>query len=385
MNQTFVDDSALGEDTNLAHPYQLMSNGLWQRTATANTPEMYPAAVACMGMRTSVNDLLRFAVAVMHRRDEEVDGKSRQMLLPGSSSNPLREISGLWDHWYWIRPYDDGFAHETAYYLGWYRTTMPSSALVLTSYNFHARAAGDKAYVERIIGTESEPRIVYGHNGVFNGSVATFYVLPKSHSAVVVLANASDAGDASASVAEMLLQALFDLKPHVDLLPWVTDSRDRCLKAHDDMIAAWKRDRDVTKYSGSPNEFIGTYVGLAVSRINITPSETAAAGLAVHYHDHTSAACDLEPYNIDALSFLPLKHDELLAKGMLDWDYYKVGIFEFVRKHGEVVGLWWQWDEYDYPGLWVRVREGMSQEEIDGVLAEFGRFRKNDSKESNGK
>jgi hypothetical protein len=27
----------------------------------------------------------------------------------------------------------------------------------------------------------------------------------------------------------------------------------------------------------------------------------------------------------------------------------------------------------------------MSQEEIDGVLAEFGRFRKNDSKESNGK
>jgi hypothetical protein len=74
-----------------------------------------------------------------------------------------------------------------------------------------------------------------------------------------------------------------------------------------------------------------------------------------------------------------------LAKGMLDWDYYKVGIFEFVRKEGQVVGLWWQWDELDYPGLWVRVREGMGQKEIDDVLAEFGRFRKNDPKDSNGK
>jgi hypothetical protein len=52
-----------------------------------------------------------------------------------------------------------------------------------------------------------------------------------------------------------------------------------------------------------------------------------------------------------------MKHDELLRNGMIDWDHYKVGIFEFVRDKGNVVGLWWQWDELNYPGLWIKERK----------------------------
>lgn len=62
--------------------------------------------------------------------------------------------------------------------------------------------------------------------------------------------------------------------------------------------------------------------------------------------------------------------------GMIDWGYYKVGMLEFVRDDGLVVGLWWQWDEYDYPGLWVKVGEGISEEQIKRVTEKFGRFRK---------
>jgi hypothetical protein len=56
------------------------------------------------------------------------------------------------------------------------------------------------------------------------------------------------------------------------------------------------------------------------------------------------------------------------------WDYYKVGIFEFVRDNGLVVGLWWQWDEHNYLGLWVEVGEDVSEEQIKRVTEKFGRF-----------
>jgi hypothetical protein len=151
------------------------------------------------------------------------------------------------------------------------------------------------------------------------------------------------------------------------------------------MIADWQSERNVAKYKGTPQAYAGSYIGLGVLRIDISPSETAAAGLAVQFQNIPSTACDLEPYNADSLSFLLLQRDGLLSKAMIDWDYYKVGIFEFVRKDNEVVAFWWQWDKLDYPGSWVRVREGMAQDEIDAVLAEFDRFRKSNSTESKGK
>lgn len=62
---------------------------------------------------------------------------------------------------------------------------------------------------------------------------------------------------------------------------------------------------------------------------------------------------------------------------MLDWDYYTVGVFEFVRgDNGRVVALWWQWEETDWPGLWVKRNEGMSEEDVQRAVEQFGRFRK---------
>lgn len=177
----------------------------------------------------------------------------------------------------------------------------------------------------------------------------------------VTLSNSADVVDAAEASARILLQAVFNLQPHVDMLQSLSDVKNRRLKVHDDMVADWHRGRDIGQYRGLPDEFVGTYIGLNTSRINIARSETAPAQVAVPFGDNAASKCDLEPYNVDALSFLPLERDQLLARGMMDWDSYKVGIFEFVRDgDGLITALWWQWDQYDYPGLWVK-RKGRNE------------------------
>lgn len=254
--------------------------------------------------------------------------------------------------WWWTRPVDDGFDNNTAYLLGWWRTTMPTSALGQISYNAIHRH-------EDIIGRNSGSRTLYGHSGITEGSVATTYLIPSSHSAIVVLSNAVYAGDASDATLQIMLQALFDLQPSVNLVAAIELSRNERLERHEKMISTWQENRDVSKYKATPEELVGSYIGLNVSRINIIRSDKSPSGLAVVFADQESSRCELEPYNSDSLSYLPMKHEETIARGMIEWDYWTVGIFNFVRQdrdrqQGDVVGLEWKWDEYDYPALWEK-------------------------------
>lgn len=351
MEQTLVARGEVLSNNNIAHPYVQMEDGHWAKIENGLTSEAYAPGVASMGMRSSVNDLLTFCAAVMNRYDCEKNINPPQELIQPAKENPLRQISSMWG-WWWTRPVDDGFDNNTAYMLGWWRTTMPTSALGQLSYNaIHRR--------EDIICKNSGSRTLYGHNGITEGSVATTYLIPSSHSAIVVLSNAADAGDASEATSQIMLQALFDLQPSVDLVAAVQLSRNERLERHEKMISTWQENRDVSKYKATPEELVGSYIGLNVSRINIVKSDKSPSGLAVVFADQKSSRCELEAYNSDSLSYLPMNHNEIIARGMIDWDYWTVGIFNFMRQdqdhqQGDIMGLEWKWDEYDYPALWVK-------------------------------
>lgn len=376
LQQTLLYEAEVEKNDNLAFPYAPQSNGTWARIQTRVTSETHGPVLGSQGIRSSVNDLLAFLAAVMNRYDEEKGMEPQQPLLPTTTFNPLRQIVRMWNSW-WTRPIDDGFQNETAYTLGWYRTTIPTAALGLFSINRYANAKDSG--MKEIIGRDSEPRTLYGNNGNANGSNATVYILPASHTAIVALSNASDTRDAAEAASRILLQAVFDLKPQVDFLPALHDAGNRRFKSREEKIAEWERHRNVTQYTGCPEDFLGTYVGLSTSRINIINRDAAPAQVAVQFADNTHGICDLEPYNADALSFLPTDNDSFLARGMLDWDYWTVGVFEFVRDDsGEVIAFWWQWEETDWPGLWVRQKEGMAQQDVQSVIEKLGRFRKSD-------
>ncbi|KAJ5703965.1 hypothetical protein N7493_011103 [Penicillium malachiteum] len=93
--------------------------------------------------------------------------------------NPLSGITTMWDSW-WTRPVDDGFENETAYTPGWYRTTLPTSALGLLGINRYADPK--ESNMKEIIGRDSTPSTLYGHNGNANGSTSAAYLFPESHS-----------------------------------------------------------------------------------------------------------------------------------------------------------------------------------------------------------
>lgn len=237
--------------------------------------------------------------------------------------------------------------------------------------------------LESIIGRESEPHTLYGHAGHVNGSDATAYIFPDSHTAIVTMSNASDGNNAAEAAARIMIQAVFDLKPHVDVPSQLQEAGKRRFQTRANKVAEWESHRDVTAYTSDPEDFLGAYIGLNTSRVSITKSDTAAAQVAVQFAGQTAGICDLEPYNVDSLSFLPTDNDTFLSRGMLDWDCYTVGVFEFQRdSDGQVVGFWWQWEQSDWPGLWVKQKDGMTEQETEEIISKFGRFRKNEDEEA---
>jgi CubicO group peptidase (beta-lactamase class C family) len=351
MNGTQVSQAEMDANGNIAFPHAKMSNGDYVRLHSEYPSKEHGPTLATIGLRSCVRDLLTWSRAVMDAEDRET---GKEIASPSEpSTNPLKQIDAMWNK-YWTRPIEDGFENNTAYCLGWYRTTMPTGALGLYSYGFHTRWDDENTYLRYIIGRESKPRQVYGHNGVNNGSTASLYTFPETHSAVVVLSNGCDVGDASDTASQILIQALFDLKPHVDLLPRLEKEIELSLKAYDDIVEDWKKHRDISTLERPPNDYVGEYIGHGTLVVKIHGNEPQTS-LGVTFEGSEESRCALEYYSEDSYSFLPTNRDEWLARSMIDWDYYKVGIFDFVRNESDkVTGFRWQWDENEEPTLFTK-------------------------------
>lgn len=370
MKGTQVSQAEMDVNGNVAFPYAKKSSGDYVRLDSEYPSKDHGPTLATIGLRSSVRDLLTWSAAVMEADDRErrSEGGSMSEL----KHNPIRQMSGMWTK-YWTRPVDDGFDNQTAYCMGWYRTTMPTGALGLYSYGHRTRWDTESTYLRYIIGRDSGRKLVYGHNGVNNGSTASLYTFPETRSAVVVLSNGCDVGDASDTASQILIQALFDLKPHVDLLPRLEKEVELCLKAYDDIVADWNRHRDTSHPERPAHDYIGEYIGHGTLVVSILPKELGPA-LCVQFEGSEASRCVLKYYNKDSYSFLPTSRDVWLERSMLDWDYYKVGIFDFVRdKSDHVTGFRWQWDMDEEPtlftkrGLGALAVSGQVDESEDGV------------------
>lgn len=381
MSHTNTIENESEANANIAFPYVRLSDGTWSQVETCKTTKAHRPVLASFAMCSSVNDMLAFMAAVLNQYNEERGLDVLQPLVNPRSTNPLQQIGPMWNYW-WTRPVADGYENNSAYTLGWYRTTIPTAALGMCSYNRSGDINRSYLNASNILGKDSPKRTLYGHNGNTNGFVATAYVFPDDRTAIVALSNAVSAGDAAETATRIMIQALFNLRPRVSSLQPLRDYRDRSLRTHAWMIGDWRRGRETSRFTGALKDFVGTYVGLNTVRISILATQSDNSSnepvqLAVVFGDNPASECALEHYNADMLSFLPMDRDTLLSRGMLEWHHCKMGIFEFVRdeEDGTVAGFWWQWDSYEFPSLWVRDQAGMGQQQIQEVLDKFGQFR----------
>jgi CubicO group peptidase (beta-lactamase class C family) len=357
MRGTHVSQAEMDSSGNVAFPYaKRMSNGDYMRLHSEYPSKDHGPTLATIGLRSCVRDLLTWSAAVMKAEQKEIS--SEVASTSELTNNPIKQMDAIWNK-YWTRPVDDGFDNQTAYCMGWYRTTMPTGALGLYSYGHRTRWDPEGTYLKYIIGRESKPRQVYGHNGVNNGSTASLYTFPETHSAVVVLSNGCDVGDASDTASQILIQALFDLKPHIDLLPRLEKEVDLCLRDYDNMVADWNKHRDSSAPKRPSKDYIGEYIGHGTLVVSILGNEPETA-LCVLFEGAEASRCALEHYNKDSYSFFPTSREVWLGRSMLDWDYYKVGIFEFVRDDSdEVIGFRWQWDVDEEPTFFTKRSAGV--------------------------
>lgn len=147
-------------------------------------------AAAAAG-KSTINDLLILYKSLLTAASDQLaTGKSTT---PGS---PFVQVSELWkDH--------IPINNDSTYGLGWVLTHLPVQGGLV---GVNAYEADEMPVIAK--GTKKR-RMIY-HQGSMNGALSAVYLLPDSHTAVVVLSNSFDLCDTPDWVAQLLIEALLD-------------------------------------------------------------------------------------------------------------------------------------------------------------------------------
>lgn len=94
------------------------------------------------------------------------------------------------------------------------------------------------------------------------GSTTTVRSFPDTQSAIVTMANGRSSGDASDYTAQILLQALFDLIPKVDIIPWAKKEAELARNfLNDKILHPWQKERRLSDHLRDPIIYVGEYRG----------------------------------------------------------------------------------------------------------------------------
>ncbi|BCS29287.1 serine hydrolase domain-containing protein [Aspergillus puulaauensis] len=347
MSRTIVTYADIADDDNIAAPCTKLSNGEYHHLPDTSWPcANHSPLLAGMGMRSSLDDMLSWCIAVMDAERSETD-PSYTRTVP---NNPLKQVSRV-RRGYWSFPPDDfEFSKPAAYGMGWFRVDLPSSKLSSFSGNALSQSKEHQAHLEYILGKEfvPAPLTAVGHTGGMRGSIFSVYTFPETQSAVVTATNGRDFGDASDFTAQALIQALFDLRPEVDLLPWVRQEATLAGKFYRDHLEEpWTRNRRDYDTERDVMLYVGDYRAIN-DRFTLSIVE-AKQGLAVVFNQRLASQCSLVFYQADVYSFFQPSEDYMKTQAIIARNYEQM-LLKFVVDEG---GLWWQWDT-DAEAVWFK-------------------------------
>ncbi|KAJ4386490.1 hypothetical protein N0V93_009387 [Gnomoniopsis smithogilvyi] len=356
MDHTAVSNEQVESSNNVAKSYAKLSDDSLHELKYEWTSKENSPILGMIGIRSSVNDMLKYCAAVMEA--SEGDTKKPMDILSTVTENPLKQMNWiLRDGYWWTRPHDDQFNNTSRFHAAWMEVEMPSC---MTSWGSWNKTLGDLAETEEdksvrnanILGQNSGKRLLHKSVGCGICGVASVNIFPETQSAVVALSSGINCGDAADFAASVYIQELFNLEPKIDILALAEREVAKRLEDWDTIMRDLDEHRDTSQPEHDPSEYVGEYHGFGIT-VSIE-RDIATGKMMVCLNKVEATRQELEYYNVDWYSFWPKTRDEWLKGGWLDWDYYLVGIFKFVRKEGVVTGFTWVWEEGAEPYPFTR-------------------------------
>ncbi|RDW86475.1 serine hydrolase domain-containing protein [Aspergillus mulundensis] len=366
MTRTVLTKADIPDD-NVACQYTLLRDGTLKQLPPNHWPfDKSRPDIPGSGMGSSLNDMLTWCMAVLSAENEESELDSS---MPERRKSPLKQMTRL-RRGYWTRPPEDpDKSNGAAFGMGWIRMTLPTSMVGTYSGNRYTRDPKGpwKLHLDRnnILGLDSPPREMIGHTGGAIGGIATVWTFPETQSAVCVLVNGRSLGDASDFAAQALIQALFDLKPQVDLLSWARKEAELSANSlTNDLLTLWKANRREADRERDPERYVGEYKGfndlftLSVGTSPAsTPDQECDSRLTLTFNNVDRTTCELVFYKQDTYSVFTGDLDLWMAEWFHYRDYRQT-LLEFeLDDAGLVLGLWWMWDT-DEERAWFRRGDG---------------------------
>ncbi|KAJ5688573.1 hypothetical protein N7462_002965 [Penicillium macrosclerotiorum] len=368
MDRTMLRTADVEMDDNVAIPCVALGNGQYVELTSQSWPcENNSPLLAATGIRSSMNDMLKWCMAVLSAEREE------QSIVKGekpvgvsttlqkaciSNKNPLKQMTRI-RRGYWTRPADDpSTSKDAAYCMGWIRMSLPSSMLGAFSGNGLTREKGRQLHVKPdfILGKGSDPFLTIGHSGGMAGSLATVWTFPKSQSAVIVMANGRSFGDATDFVSQILIQALFELKPEVDLVPWVAIETNLAQSYFvDRLLMPWAKNRCLDDIKRTSSLYVGHYQGFGdLFTLEIGADENGE--LSVIFNNRQTTRCPLVFFRTDVYSFFIEDRDTWMTRAIFAKSYEDTLLeFELDKNLENVTGLWWLWNPDEERGWFKKV------------------------------
>ncbi len=342
LTRTCTSAAEYPRDGNVATGYSVLDDG---SVLPLRDPQCFDGSVQAGAgfVRSTVNDMLRWAKAVMDSERAEASGET-PVLLPGISFTRCAHRRLI---------LENGLG-ENSYGMGWFRHTIPSRWL--SSIGPNSGLLEDPP----VIGKDSEPRLALAHYGEFGGFLAAFYTFPATNSAIVVLANSAQSrGDPTDLIAQALCQELFGMRPRVALPEYAMRSARQAGLRWSELLREWESKRVPGTRTRDPADYAGTYTNegfkITIKVYLLTGAEVGLGEnpelLGFQVNSLPRQTAKLRHYHYDTWSFLPASRDDASRKGMELYMALPYVLLNFQRNHDDrVCALEWDLQGGDCEG-----------------------------------
>ncbi|KAJ6016556.1 hypothetical protein N7540_011147 [Penicillium herquei] len=342
MTRSFTRGDEYNADKNYARGYSVLDNGspLLNDALGLEDGELQGASGY---VRSTVQDMLKWASAVMEAEENEAKCGDKLSTKLDASANPLRQMRMIRCAHRPIVLGEEGF--ENSYGLGWFRHMLPSQYLASIGPNFSLLPQPP------VINGNGPPQLAIAHWGDFGGCLSAFYTFPATRSAIIVMSNCNGAqGDPTDLIAQALCQSLFAMQPRINFEDYALQAAGNARVAWEGLVEDWVRNRVQNTRCGPLGDYTGTYINTDFDitiEVSMIPPKNVKDKvnpelLTFKINSLSRQTARLRHYHYDTWTFIPNSRDDATQKGMNGFLKLPRLLMVFLRDEmGRVTQLEW--------------------------------------------